>query len=189
MVEKYKAAIKQVQQKQGNVASRLLSLDRKSDGNSKNQALLLKIFSKAFELRQNKSGKYREHAFLLEEMGKQLCKDGEVDGQAVVKAVQILTPPVKTMNDEKLLNALVGQSHDSINAQKDAKNDFRDQDEHNNFQFDDKNNRLGKIYQMRKVDDVLELLIQLSGSATIYDSCQRSDHLSNFSKQYLKKKL
>ena len=37
--------------------------------------MISKIFQKSFELRQNKKGIYREHAFILEEMAKHIyCK-------------------------------------------------------------------------------------------------------------------
>ena len=136
-------------------------------------------------MRSNKTGKYRQHAFLLEEMAKYLCQE------STNHSLQILTPPVQNMSDEELVNALLpaelGANGNDQSLPQNNREDNKIQDELD-FHLDN-NNRLGKIYRVSKVYDVMEVLIALSGQATIYDQCQRSEHLNHFQQAYLKKLL
>jgi len=87
----------QAQKKKGGVVARMLSLEQGpcSSPRSSSTVLLSKVFTKAFELRQNKTGKYREHAFLLEELGKEMCKRKLESGQPV----DILVPGANGVQD------------------------------------------------------------------------------------------
>lgn len=93
------------------------------------------------------------------------------------------------MADEELVNALLPAEPIANKNEHSVQDHPKDDKLQNEMDFDLDNNRLGKIYKVQKVYDVMEVLIALSGQATIYDQYQRSEHLSPFSQAYLKRSL
>lgn len=159
VVQRYNEAVQRVNRKKGGVVERILSLEKQNGAGTRpsSSVLLSKVFTKAFELRQNKSGKYREHAFLLEELGKDICQKNP--GEAG-RAVNILAPAVQSMADEDLQNALVNDAPLQQDLQPLAEEGAHEPGE----AIDPgSNTRLRRIYKVQNMDRVVEFLLLMSG--------------------------